>query len=117
MTSDVSYQNGLSLCEYDPTSDRVYIATNSYIYRYNQNLLNTVETIKSKIQIFPNPVAISFNIKGEYSTAAIYSVDGRKVSKDYTEKIIDVSNLKKGVYLLKGTDKNVNYFSEKIIKK
>lgn len=108
---------GLNWCMYDVNTDRLYVATNSYIKRYNQNLLSTNDLPIPKIGIYPNPVTNYLNFIGKFKTASIYNVEGRKIGKNYFDKIIDVSNLKEGIYFLRGIDMNGNHFSEKFIKK
>ncbi|MGE6396687.1 T9SS type A sorting domain-containing protein [Chryseobacterium scophthalmum] len=87
------------------------------IIAYNNASLSTIENTKtSKIIVYPNPTSDRFFVQGLNSgNIQVYDVNGRIViNEKYNEKGINVSALSKGVYVVKITDKNIN-FSEKLI--
>ena len=57
----------------------------------------------STVNIFPNPAHEFIEIQGENKDAIeVYNVDGRKITyKELTKNKIDISNLAKGIYLIK----------------
>lgn len=76
------------------------------IVRINgEEILSVSENIKESLQIFPNPVKDTLNIKNYVSIFdyEIYSLDGKKIrnGKKINDSKIDVSTLQKGNYLLK----------------
>jgi hypothetical protein len=81
--------------------------------------LGTSEVIKSKIQIFPNPVSDVIRISGidTGQTTQIYNLDGQLVRSEPFDQKIDVSHLSAGVYLLKITTKNFESHEFKFVKK
>lgn len=102
-------------------------AVNAYLHPYNFKLTkspisNSILENRSNndIKIFPNPVKSEINIIGKNnfinSTIEIYSVLGQLIqSVPYSEKI-DVSNLIKGVYVIKIIKDSNNTFISKFIK-
>lgn len=83
-------------------------------------ITSTAETKRNpKINIFPNPFSESITIKSPLSElhVIIYNQYGIAViNKDLgSEHIIDLSNLRKGIYLLKILKNNNLIYSEKII--
>lgn len=87
------------------------------IIAYNNASLSTIENTKtSKIIVYPNPTSDRFFVQGLNSgNIQVYDLNGRIViNEKYNEKGINVSALSKGVYVVKITDKNIN-FSEKLI--
>lgn len=87
------------------------------IIAYNNASLSTIENTKtSKIIVYPNPTSDRFFVQGLNSgNIQVYDLNGRIViNEKYNEKGINISALSKGVYVVKITDKNIN-FSEKLI--
>ncbi len=78
-------------------------------------LSNTTSTI-SKFEIFPNPTSYSFSIQENNSTIdmiEIYDNVGKLVCKKYSNfENIDVSNLQKGMYLIKIQSQNETQISK-----
>jgi len=68
-------------------------------------IMSSIENVKSKFLIYPNPVRDILNIKTDnpVSSYRIYSLDGRKLIEEnkLNNSKIDVSNLTKGNYLIK----------------
>ena len=72
------------------------------------------------VSLYPNPAQGSFSIKGQVSKVQVYSITGQMVksfdsipSEDFQ---FDISNLNKGVYLVKATDEYNNSKTLKLIK-
>jgi len=67
------------------------------------NTVGTNETIKSLLNIWPNPVSKTLYIDGFSSDEliSIYSLDGKLIKRDHYNHLgIDVSNLKQAIYIL-----------------
>jgi len=68
-------------------------------------IMSSIENVKSKFLIYPNPVKNILNIKTDnpIHSYKIYSLDGRKLMEEnkLNDSKIDVSNLTKGNYLIK----------------
>jgi len=79
--------------------------------------VNDIETVLS-FNLYPNPVNNVLNIKmdSDLSQVVIYNLQGQKV-KESTTKQVNVSNLSRGIYLVKIEDENGNIATKKFIKK
>ena len=82
--------------------------------------LSTNNISESKVNIYPNPTRGKIEIQNlkENTVLTITDILGAKVRQIKTKssnEIIDISNLKKGVYFISNNDKN-NYFVKKIVK-
>ncbi len=83
-------------------------------------IMSSIENVKSKFLIYPNPVRDILNIKTDnpISSYKIYSLDGRKLMEENKLNIskIDVSNLTKGNYLIKfqtkGKEQTIKFIKE-----
>lgn len=81
---------------------------------------NTIsEKLNTKITIYPNPVSSILNIQ-ESSVESIRSIrlidmTGKTIFEDKYRKSIDVSNFKKGIYILQLTLSNGKISSERIV--
>ncbi len=68
--------------------------------------IKDAEALK-QFKIYPNPASDIIYIDGDVTQMAVYNLAGQLV---YTAKVaqqqVNVSTLKKGIYILKGTDKN-----------
>jgi len=86
----------------------------------NNSLLATqdLNTSNLKVSIYPNPTSANFSIamKNELKSVEIYSLEGQKVMTS-TDKNTNVSNLSKGMYLVKIEDKNNAITTQKLIVK
>ncbi len=80
---------------------------------YQCTVMAVSDVSKNSVSIYPNPVTEKLTVSMDFKkaeTAEIYSLDGRKISEskiNSDNNIINVSNLNKGVYLLKikGTER------------
>jgi hypothetical protein len=76
------------------------------------------KTENSRISVSPNPASTSLTIHGLYpnSTATIYDLKGKMlITREMTGNQMDISNLPKGIYTLRVTDKN-GIVTKKVIK-
>jgi hypothetical protein len=64
------------------------------------NTTSIQENNTSEFNIYPNPVKDVLTIDGIYNSVNIYDVFGKLVLTSQTQKIIDVSSLSNGVYML-----------------
>ncbi|MBK1898093.1 BspA family leucine-rich repeat surface protein [Chryseobacterium paridis] len=80
------------------------------------NILATAEINKTNLTIYPNPVKNTLFFSEELVKVEIYSIDGKLLKRSPKGKNIDMSELPKGVYILKASDHLGNILSEKIIK-
>src|SRR5690606_5709000 len=69
------------------------------------------------LTLFPNPTSNQLEIKTKSTikSVLIYDILGKKVGV-YVDKIIDVRNYKKGIYILKVEDQFGNTSSKKWVK-
>ncbi|MDD3773658.1 MAG: T9SS type A sorting domain-containing protein [Weeksellaceae bacterium] len=70
------------------------------------------------IEIYPNPTNGILNFTEPVKNITIYDISGKTVkTRSETSKIIDLSGLAKGVYIVKGVTQGGKTFEGKIIKK
>lgn len=116
-----------------PTVGMVFsFAINTFVLGGNTNVAKTVSYLdeevlstidlegkKPEISIYPNPSSdfINLNSTEAVKKVVITSMDGRTVLTLENSRLIDVSSLPKGTYLLRGELKNGTSISRKIIKK
>lgn len=82
----------------------------------NDNVLSTIEHETSVVSLYPNPVKDVLFIDGlEFTSIEIYDTKSALVYRGYNQKI-DVSELHKGLYLVKINLKDHTYNIKKIIK-
>jgi len=83
-------------------------------------VLGTSDVItRSKIQIFPNPVADVISVSGidDAKSVQIYNMTGQLVASEIFNKKINVSKLTSGVYLLRINTKDSQIHEFKFVKK
>jgi len=70
------------------------------------------------VLVYPNPVTSYLRIKNEYKTVKIYDMTGKSVyqSMGNVDKVLNVTNLNKGVYIIAITDMNNRNLVEKFVK-
>ena len=97
---------------------------NLFIAKFIYNPLGITNNPTSQFEVFPNPsngiFQILVNQYHEKLDVEIYDLNGRLVhlsqNQDFqNQRIIDISNLQSGVYLLKAKNEKIN-FTQKIIK-
>jgi hypothetical protein len=115
--SDVRMWNGLGLQESFKLLQQTqqYGATKSiitYYYSSTSDDIKSVNNNQSSVSVYPNPVTDQLFIKADGDVQVVlYSANGAVVKKS-SEKQINVSDLSKGIYLVR-----VNGETKKIIKK
>ena len=79
------------------------VPSNGTLYRYEPFNINLREDSKTRINLYPNPVKNRLFFEGNQATEAeIRSLNGSLISsKTFSQNSIDVSDLDKGIYLLK----------------
>ncbi|TYC13558.1 T9SS type A sorting domain-containing protein [Bizionia gelidisalsuginis] len=90
---------------------------NIFIARFNYSTLSINESEMNKIKIWPNPIENIVNFSTDFKTGEIYSIDGKQVLLNIRGTSLDITNLSKGIYILKGIDiydRNINL---KIVRK
>lgn len=97
------------------TNSRNWTITND---SYNPEclMLATSEVKKNNLSIYPNPVKNTIFFTEEVSDIEIFTLEGRLIKNNMAGKHVDASELPKGLYLLKATDKNQNSVYKKFIK-
>ena len=82
----------------------------------NDNVLSIIEQATSEVTLYPNPVTEMLFIDGlEFTSIEIYNTNSKLVFRGYTEKI-NISELNKGLYLVKINLKDHTSNIKKIIK-
>lgn len=83
----------------------------------NNLLLNNIDQNVKTIRIYPNPTKRFLHLENvtNESHISIYNLFGRIVATFISEKVIDLENLKKGIYWIEIKNKNTD-FSTKFIK-
>ena len=72
-----------------------------------------VNKLEENCSIFPNPASSYFTIKtlAQPTAVELLTVDGRWIkSFDARDKIFSISDIKKGIYLVRIVEKNHSYF-------
>lgn len=86
--------------EYDPT-----LTDPTFLTELKKNM-------DKQLRVYPNPAQNTLNIDGlpDYTTATVRNTAGQVVLKKGTTGMLEIDNLKPGVYLLSvGTEKAVNF--------
>ena len=74
-------------------------------------------TVSSDLILYPNPVKDYINFSEDVKEISIYDTDGKLITtKKVTGKVVDVSYLSPGNYILKIISKDQKSYSKKIIK-
>jgi hypothetical protein len=89
-------------------------------YNYNSAITlstKTNEIDSKKIAIYPNPTNATITVSEDINNLEVFDIAGKKVKAFPTPSTsFDVSNLKKGVYFLKGFSAEGGFINEKLIK-
>lgn len=80
------------------------------------NALATSEVHKNDFKIYPNPVKNTVFFSKELQNIEMYSADGRLLKRSSKGKSIDISELPRGIYILKAQEVSGSELSKKIIK-
>ena len=93
-------------------------------YRIFGNQLATVLSnesfeVFSKMELYPNPTSNAFMLSLDAKKVEIYSMTGQLIKTEnnsFANKEINVSDLSKGIYIVKITNSNNLSISKKLIK-
>ncbi|MDQ0067921.1 BspA family leucine-rich repeat surface protein [Chryseobacterium lathyri] len=86
-------------------------------YDIECNVLSTSEANKKPgLNIYPNPVKSTLFFSEELKEIEIYSIQGKLLKRSPKGNNIDISELLKGIYILKAKDNSENSLSKKFIK-
>lgn len=103
--------------------DTIYPNQDTVKYEYEDMIPLNVkkEVINNNFNIYPNPVRNQFQLISDVPFAIykinIYDLFGREVPViRFNNMIFDISELKRGTYILQAIDNDGRIFSEKIIK-
>lgn len=85
--------------------DNLY-PTRSFSYVYGSTcpsgpVTGLTETTDLQIAVFPNPVENILYVNGEYQSVELVDITGKAIAQYRNQSGIDVSNLAKGIYLIK----------------
>ena len=92
-----------------------YFAIDDISYQY---LIGLADINEENLKIFPNPVNDVLQIEGGEGLLTLYSLNGNSVvSQRYSgAAILDVSDIKSGVYILRIVTKNRSYLERVVLK-
>lgn len=99
-------------------SNIYWIPTTEYIYA--TTLSNNEDNIISNLELHPNPTKNSFSINKDIKDIAVYNITGKLIKSIKgtfsKNKSFDISDLSKGIYLIKATDNSGALLNAKLIK-
>mgnify|MGYP000194331845 CR=1 FL=1 len=76
---------------------------------------------KHSLNLYPNPVSTTFNLSKEVNEVRIYTITGKLVKTTKgtfsKNKSFDITNLSKGIYIIKAKDNSGLLFTSKLVKK
>ena len=84
------------------------------LYSFNISTLSDPQLNDDQISFYPNPAKTELIINKEGCTTEIYTLTG-KLIKTTSESKIDISELSKGVYLIKIKGSNNGYFTKQLL--
>ncbi|MDX9705524.1 MAG: T9SS type A sorting domain-containing protein [Weeksellaceae bacterium] len=135
-TGNIEWQKSLGESSYDAaisiqqTTDEGYIIagqsdstetpgyTNFLIIKLYPAQISVDDIDFESIETYPNPTNGILNFTEPVKNITIYDISGKTVkTRSETSKIIDLSGLAKGVYIVKGVTQSRKTFERKIIKK
>ncbi|WP_298517287.1 T9SS type A sorting domain-containing protein [uncultured Kordia sp.] len=104
----------------DPSQDRfVNVSDDCSTVNFSRTL-STIENELTNVSIYPNPTSDKLNIQGitNLKRVELYSMLGTQIKADFNNTtVVDVSNLKIGVYFLKVIDDQNRSIVKKFVKK
>jgi hypothetical protein len=68
------------------------------------------------ISFYPNPTSNKITLNQDIESVLLYTFEGKKINAPIQNKEVDLSHLRKGVYLIQGIHKDGSRFSDKLIK-
>jgi hypothetical protein len=88
------------------------------LYDANVGIRNTVAN-ENRISLYPNPTSSFLNIENDYQSLEIFDMTGKLVyqARDNAFKVLNVSNLGEGLYIIAITDMDNHKLVDKFVKK
>ena len=86
---------------------------NVYIHGKGMSTSST-QKIENETIFYPNPATDKLNFSAEVSEAAIFALNGQRVSVVHNTRTMDVSGIARGLYILRTTDALGNQKSTKV---
>ncbi|MBA5630027.1 T9SS type A sorting domain-containing protein [Moheibacter lacus] len=85
---------------------------------YSNTLMNTTDMISpEKIEIYPNPASNSIQFSEKIKKLVVFDLSGKiQIEKDLILDELDISDLPKGTYIIKGYKENGKFFTAKFMK-
>lgn len=115
--------NGYVILNTDATINDICVPTNTLNSTSSENTKGTLSEIESKLILYPNPTRdiVQLQLVGQddkIASVQIYNIHGHLISEITSLKnnSLNISNFKKGIYLIKVQTINKSLFTEKVIK-
>lgn len=105
---DVAYSSSQTLWQKDPTAT---FATDCSSILANHEIENQAKTI-----FYPNPTSGYLFLNTDIKEAVIYNLAGQKVASYRNTKLVDISHLSAGTYIINFTDETGKISAQKVIK-
>lgn len=86
------------------------------LYQFNSLDNTDFNTQNNSLVFYPNPSKGKINFNRAITNIEIYDINGKQMKVDLNEESVDVSNLAKGIYLIKIIDLNGETLIDKLIK-
>jgi len=84
----------------------------NFSYSRTITLTNNGLNLDKSLRIFPNPVSTTISIEGLDELGSIYDGVGQLVSSGIENGIIDVSQLKPGIYFIKSSTESIKFIKQ-----
>jgi hypothetical protein len=117
LTNLVSDENGDLTINVKTVGGTAYINAIEIVEIVPKNIISNKKRVSNELDIFPNPVKDNIFVKGEIvpSLITIYSCDGRKVKYAKNTSVVNVSDLRSGIYIVL-VNMQESFVTRKIIK-
>jgi hypothetical protein len=81
--------------------------------------IGTAKANENELSLYPNPASYILNIENDFNSLQIFDMTGKQVyqSRDNSVKVLNVSNLREGLYIIAITDMNNQKRIAKFVKK
>ncbi len=108
--------------EFETINDEILVGTiingdtTGTIFNLPDDLSIKENILQNKLKFYPNPATNQITLKGNYKSIAIYNNLGQVVIEQLNpNQVINVNHLSKGLYFIKGVDKNDVIYSGKLM--
>ena len=90
--------------------------TTGIIFNFPDDLGFEEKSLQNQLNFYPNPATNQITLRGDFKSIAIFNNLGQLVFEQLNpNQIIEVNQLTKGLYFIKGVDKNDLIFTTKLI--